>query len=347
LKRFFRFLLIATVFATTLVGCGSSGSPSEEALSSSSGETSGVGNTVLNVAIQPSAAFVPLYVVKENGWLEDALEELGVTVNWTEFESGPPMNESFAAGQQDIGVIGDVPSITALAAGYDNTIVGIGAYGVEAYTLLVPSDSGIDSISGLKGKTIGLTVGSTAHNLVDKILEANDLDINEDVEIVNLSSGDLQTTLETEQVDAIATWEPNTTRITDNGTAVILADGTGVLRGVNVIFGRTDYLAENPEVVKIFLEQYARGNKELRENTKETTEAITEYFSISAEQLQKVIEKYHYTVTVTDEDIEELQSTSDFLVKIEAIEKGVNVSDYIDTSYCDDADLAKYAVDEE
>lgn len=325
IRKLFIIILIAAGFTTIIAGCGSA--------DVSSGETTKKSTVELNVAIQPSAAFVPIYVVKENGWLEEALGELGVKVTWTEFESGPPMNESFAAGQQDIGVIGDVPAISALVAGYGNTIVGIGAYGEESYALLVSTDSDIDGPSNLKGKTVGLTVGTTAHNLTDKLLEASGMGIDTDVVIVNLTSGDLQTALETGQVDAIAVWEPHITKMVDNETAKILTDGTGVLRGVNVIFGRTEYLEMNPEVVEIFLEQYARGSEELRVNTEEVTAAISEYFSITAEQLQKVIKKYNYSVAIRDEDIKELQRTSDFLVKINAINEGVDVANYIDASY--------------
>ena len=73
--------------------------------------------THLNIAIQPVPGYVPLYVLRDKGWLTDALKEDAVDINFTEFESGPPENKSFAAGQQDIGVMGNVPSISGIAAG--------------------------------------------------------------------------------------------------------------------------------------------------------------------------------------------------------------------------------------
>ena len=60
---------------------------------------------------------------REKGWIDEAMKGIGVDVKWTDFESGPPMNESFAAGQQDIGVIGDVPSVSAIAAGQKNVFI--------------------------------------------------------------------------------------------------------------------------------------------------------------------------------------------------------------------------------
>ena len=75
------------------------------------------GERTVNIAIQPSAAFMPLYLCREKGWIEEALASSQVTVKWNDFESGPPINESLAAGLSDIGTNGDVPTVSAIAAG--------------------------------------------------------------------------------------------------------------------------------------------------------------------------------------------------------------------------------------
>ena len=138
---------------------------------------------VVNIAIQPSAAFVPLYYAKESGWIEDALSEYGVEVVWNEFESGPPMNESLASGSSDIGVVGDVPIVSAVAAGQDNVLIALTCDAPLSYNLLVSPDSDIESVADLKGKKVATVVGSTAHNLVNKLLGTADLTM-QDIELI-------------------------------------------------------------------------------------------------------------------------------------------------------------------
>ena len=123
----------------------------------------------VHIAIQPSAAFVPLYYAKESGWIEEALSDYGVEVVWNEFESGPPMNESLASGSSDIGVVGDVPIVSAVAAGQDNVMIALTCDAPLSYNLLVSPDSEIESVADLKGKKVATVVGSTAHNLVSKL----------------------------------------------------------------------------------------------------------------------------------------------------------------------------------
>ena len=182
-SRILSFFTVLAIGSSLLAGCGSS-SPNESSTADNKNDSS----SVVNIAIQPSAAFVPLYVARENGWIEEALKDQGIEVVWNDFESGPPMNESLASGSSDIGVMGDVPTVSSIAAGQDNEIIAMAADGAKSYAMLVSADSTISSPADLKGKKIGTTVGSTGHNLTDKLLAQNNLDINSDVELVNIAT---------------------------------------------------------------------------------------------------------------------------------------------------------------
>lgn len=324
--------------AALLSGCGSSPETKEPETGNSEGSSS-----VVNIASQPSAAFIPLFIAREKGWIEEALEEQGVEVNWNDFESGPPMNESLASGSSDIGVMGDVPTVSSIAAGQKNEVVAMAADGAKSYTLLVSADSDIESCAELKGKKIGATVGSTGHNLIDKLLSQNNLDINSDIELVNISMGDAATVLSTGAVDAVAVWEPNSTRLVADGTAKIIGVGEDCgLLGVNPIIARAEYAQSNPEVIRVIIEQYARGVAELKDLDDETRNKVAEYLSIDADLLSEVASKYEYTVKISDADIENLQDTISFLVKIGNLDKEYEIKDYVKKEYVENADIDQY-----
>ncbi len=301
------------------------------------------GISVVNIAIQPSAAFIPLYIARENGWIEEALKEQGVEVNWNEFESGPPMNESLASGSSDIGVMGDVPAVSSIAAGQKNEIIATAADGAKSYAMLVSADSDIASVTDLKGKKVGATVGSTAHNLIDKILAKNNLDINSDIELVNISTGDAATVLSTGAVDAVAIWEPNVTRLVADGTAKIIGEGPDCgLLGVNPIIARAEYAQNNPEVIRVIIEQYARGVAALDNLDENVKKKVADALSLDPELLADVAAKYEYTVKISDADVENLQDTISFLVKIGNLDKEYEIKDYVKRDYVENADIAQY-----
>lgn len=285
---------------------------------------------VVNIAIQPSAAFVPLYYAKESGWIEDALSEYGVEVVWNEFESGPPMNESLASGSSDIGVVGDVPIVSAVAAGQDNVLIALTCDAPLSYNLLVSPDSDIESVADLKGKKVATVVGSTAHNLVNKLLGTADLTM-QDIELVNISAGDVETVLVNGEVDAAAIWEPTVTRLVDKGTAKIIATGEDCgLLGVNGMVARKEFVDENPLISRIVAEQFQKGIEALEDPDEEVYAKVAEDLTLDPEQLEAVSQKFAYKVEVEDEDIAGLNDTIEFLVSIGVLTDAFDFAPYVD-----------------
>ena len=284
---------------------------------------------VVNIAIQPSAAFVPLYYAKEMGWIEDALADYDVEVVWNEFESGPPMNESLASGSSDIGVVGDVPIVSAVAAGQENYLIALTCDAPLSYNLLVSPDSDIESVADLKGKKVATVVGSTAHNLVSKLLKTADLTM-DDIELINISAGDVETVLVNGEVDAAAIWEPTVTRLVDKGTARIVATGEDCgLLGVNGMVARQAFVDENPLIARIVAEQFQKGIEALEDPDEETWAKVAEDLTLEPEQLDAVSKKFDYKVEVDQEDIDGLNDTIEFLVSIGVLMDAFDFTPYV------------------
>ena len=333
-KRINKLVSVALVASLTVVsgilgGCGSDQGTGDKA-------------KTVNIAIQPSAAFIPLFVAKEKGWIEEDLKAQGVTVKWNNFESGPPMNESLASGSSDLGVIGDVPIVSAIAAGQKNELVAITCEGPASYAVLAGKNNQLTNPADFKGKTIATVVGSTGHNLTQKFLKSGGLTI-DDVKLVNISAGDAEAVLVNGEADAVAIWEPNVTRLEENGTGRIISDGTKVgLLGVNGLVVRAEYAKANPEVVSVIIKNYARGVKELANLDDETLNKVAAYLSLKPEQVKKVIKKYDYTVIIDDKDIAGLNDTIKFLVSIGRLKEEYDISKFVNREYLKNANVEQF-----
>lgn len=326
-KRIAAAALCLLLTAGLLSGCGGSQKNADTP------NAEGVSASEVHIAIQPSAAFIPLYIAREKGWIEEALSEYGVTVVWNDFESGPPMNESMASGNSDFGVIGDVPTVSAIAAGQENEVIAIAAQAADSYAVLVAADSEIASAAELAGKKVATVVGSTGHNLTQKFLATAGLTI-ADVELVNINAGDAAAVLANHEVDAVAIWEPTVTRLVDNGTAKIIAEGSDCgLAGTNTIVARRAYAAENPEIAAQIVEQYARAAAAIDGLDDETWAAVAADLSLEPEQVKSILPKYIFSVEITQEDIDALNDTIAFLVGIDAISGAYDIGDYANSSY--------------
>ena len=303
------------------------------AFSSSCSKKTAVAARTIRIGIQPSAAFVPLYVVRYTGALEAALAQKNVTVVWQDFQSGPPMNESLAADLTDIGVIGDVPTVLALAGSTRMKLVGIPARGPDAYALISrAADRNLTVRKDIKGKRIATVFGSTGHNFTKKLLEEDGLSL-ENIEFLNIAVGNAEEVLESNTADAVVIWEPNVTRMVDKGLAKIVAQGSETnLRGTNGFVVREEFLASSSDIVKAVLEAYATAASQLDSLDDATVVKLSNGLQITKDQLQKILRKYDFTVAITKEDIASLQDTIRFLVSINNLPTEYPVEGCIDSS---------------
>lgn len=321
-KRIIAFVMISVFALALLTGCGKSDTDKNEQSSH-----------MVCIALQPSAAFIPMMIARRTGDLEKALKKQGVRVVWYDFESGPPMNESIANGETDICLYGDVPTVSAIEAGCTREVVGISAQAADSYAMVVSNNSPIKSAADLKGKKVATNLGSTGHNMVDKYLSTAGLTIN-DIELVSATPADMPYMVRNGIVDAISVWEPSITRLVDNGDCRILAQGSDCgLEGINTIVGRKEYCEANPEVVETILKEYKRAADNISDTSDETWEYVAKYLGLEVSQVKSMLPKYRFTVDITKKDIESLNDTINFLTRIGKLDKSYDISEYCNSNY--------------
>ncbi|MBR0831376.1 sulfonate ABC transporter substrate-binding protein [Bradyrhizobium manausense] len=147
-----------------------------------------------------------LVITRQQAALEKHFAALGIEVKWIEFSSGPPMMEAMNVGSVDYGAVGDSPPVFAQAAG-TAIVYAAGQPITNGQGILVPKDSPIRSISELKGKRIGFTKGSSAHNIVVQTLEKAGLTY-ADITPVYLTPPDAGPAFANGSIEAWAIWDP-------------------------------------------------------------------------------------------------------------------------------------------
>lgn len=287
----------------------------------------------LRIATQPIPHYAPIFVAKQKKWLEDELAKSGVktVVKWTSFAAGPPMNESFAAGQQDIGLLGDTPAIIAKAAGINTRIIGLTSSGPKSLAVIVPNGSKIRSPHDLKGKKVAVVKGSYAHHLLVLVLQKGGLTTN-NIEFIHLSQADIATAIVKGDIDAAAVWEPLISRLEGQGAVRVLADGTGIKKGVLVIVADNGFLVKHREQAQAFLKAYQRGAAFIRSNPKEAAALIAADVNLPPEQIVKVFAKFDYNPALQQDDIEEIRKSEAFMRSAGLIKAPVNINTFIDVS---------------
>jgi len=147
-----------------------------------------------------------LVITRQQAALEKHFSSQGIAVKWVEFSSGPPMMEAMNVGSVDYGAVGDSPPVFAQAAGAA-IVYAAGQPITNGQGILVPKDSPIRSIAELKGRRVGFTKGSSAHNIVVQTLEKAGLTY-ADITPVYLTPPDAGPAFANGSIEAWAIWDP-------------------------------------------------------------------------------------------------------------------------------------------
>jgi aliphatic sulfonates family ABC transporter substrate-binding protein len=188
----------------------------------------------------------PLLILKQQALLEQKLP--GVTVQWVEFPSGPPLLEALNARSLDFGTTGDTPPIYAQAAGVDLVYVGYTAVAGRDQAILVRAESSIADLAGLKGKRVGFTKGSSAHYLVVQALAKGGLTY-PDIQPVYLSPPDAAASFQKGSIDAWAIWDPFYALTERRLPVHVLVTSDGIAPRNSFFLARRDYATRFPETV--------------------------------------------------------------------------------------------------
>jgi NitT/TauT family transport system substrate-binding protein len=133
----------------------------------------------------------------------------------------------------------------------------------------------ITSVADLVGKNIGVSQGTVSNFFLEYILQENGISA-DDVNMVNMSQGDVPAALAAGRIDAGVTWEPHLSRSVDNG-AVILVDSSstpGLIVDIAVL--RQDVIEANPEAAQGLLNAWNKSIEFWKANPDEAAQIMSE-----------------------------------------------------------------------
>ncbi len=293
-------------------------------------------DNVLRVGAQSYPLYASVNIAHELGYIDEEVEAAGGKVEWTNFNSGPLVNEAVAAGEEDIAFMADLPAIIAKSAGQDIQIVSNIATGERSLAVLVKADSDIETIEDLKGKKIAYATGSYAQHLLALVLDQAELTFN-DVESINLGAADSPAALESGDVDAIVIWEQFITKLKNEGKAKVLIDGTGIKKSNMVVYSKTEYAEEHPELIEAFIKAVDRGAQYISENPDDAAATLSEFYQVTEDDMKEILSNFDFTVSLTDDDIAEITSVTNYAFDAEIIQNEVDTTEFINTTYLQEA----------
>ncbi len=304
------------------------GSAAVAAMSRSAGANDDIKVSVKQIRIGYQKNGV-LVITRQRAALEQHFAPQGIDVKWVEFSSGPPMLEAMSVGSVDYGAVGDMPPIFAQAAGA-NLVYAAGEPITMAHQgILVPADSPIHSLADLKGKRVGFTKGSSAHNVIVMALEKAGLTY-ADITPVYLTPPDAGPAFANGSIDAWSIWDPYFAigQIKQNGR--ILASSTDIARTNSFFIANRDFAKGHGPVLQQIIDVTAATAKWAEAHRDEVAKSFSAVTGIPLDiQTVAANRESFFVGPITDDVIATQQGVADRFFKLGLIPRAVVVRDAV------------------
>jgi len=283
------------------------------------------------------------------GYFEEELAKVNATIEVTGFAgAGPEINAALTGGSLDAGQYGDVPSVQIKSKGTETTLLGGNLADTPTWLGVTPD---IKTVADLKGKKIGVGLGTYAHRTLGLFLQTAGLSLprtdgegTADVELVNISGAQLLAAFAAGQVDGFVTMATSALKLEEGSYNVLLSTAEDPIwrNASNTIF-RTAYIEKYPQVVDAYLRALIRGEEYAKTHTLELNNLLIE--AGTAEEIVNALypegKGYDSSLTFEANDafIAVNKDTAQFLVDNDLTDELVDVDAWLDTSWYD---YAKY-----
>jgi sulfonate transport system substrate-binding protein len=269
-----------------------------------------------------------LVIARQQAALEKHFTPQGIAVKWVEFSSGPPMLEAMNVGSVDYGAVGDSPPIFAQAAGAA-IVYAAGQPITNGQGILVPANSSIRSITDLKGKRVGFTKGSSAHNVVVQTLEKAGLTY-ADITPVYLTPPDAGPAFANGSIDAWSIWDPYFAIGETKQSGRILVNASEITKTNSFYIANRDFAKNHGPVLQQIIDVTSTTAKWAESHRDEVAKALSAVTNIPLDIQTLAANRSSFAVgPITDDIILTQQGVADRFFRLGLIPKPVVVRDAV------------------
>lgn len=308
--------------------------------SDNSASTSSSKDSVVKIAYaKGSLCLAPVHLAYELGYFDEEFEAAGIEYQMEEVDLGS-MAELIAAGTINAGFGLTASLIQPIANGLAIEFTSGIHTGCTKY--YVKSDSDINSVEDLKGKTIGVpslsdsSVGNLKRKLNDVGVNVTKNDI--EVEFVAYAMNDLPLALENGAVDAIGIHDPVATTAANEYNFKKILDTTTDEKFVNEYccqsYVTSDLITNNPEGAAAYTRAIQKAAAFIQANPEEAAQIQIDagYVTGEVEFNAELLESFNFTPSVS-KGIETFRQSAIELQSFGDLSADIDLEEFIENSY--------------
>ncbi len=188
-----------------------------------------------------------MYIAVNQGFLNDN----GLNVTIKNYDSGVTSTNALLNGEADIAEGAEFTFVNAIFNNNSISVISINDKFENDYIVGLKSH-GVETISDLKGKTIGVAKGSIAEFYLGRFLDLNGMNFG-DVNIVNVVPKEYVKVVANGTVDALVAWQPYINQIQDEVDGIVTWQVQNGQEVYGVLVCNNAWLTQHSDMAEHFL----------------------------------------------------------------------------------------------
>jgi sulfonate transport system substrate-binding protein len=263
-------------------------------------------------------------LLKQKGYLEEALAEQGGKVEWVKSLGSNKALEFLNSKSVDFGSTAGAAALVGRANG--NPIHAVYVYSKPEWTALVTRpNTGISQLSDLKGKRVAVTRGTDPFIFLLRALDSVGL-TEKDIELVPLQHADGQAALERGNVDAWSGLDPMmATSELEHGSRLFFRNPD--FNSYGVLNVREEFAKRYPGHVKLVITAYERARADALASPDQLKQALAKEANLSDAVATAVLKRTDLkTASIGDAQRAVILAAGDVLKKSGVVKPEVDIA---------------------
>lgn len=266
----------------------------------------------------------------------------GLQVEHTMFSSGTENNQALISGAVDINIGSDSKTVSLFSAIPDDVVIIAVSQRGDRYSTIVKKGSLYKSWYDLKGKQIGVRLGTGAEQVIRRYFqEVGDLKW-EDFNWIDLKIEDMAAALENGSIEAFTAWEPTPAMAEAQGIGQVMMSYGDVALTPVFIQTTKKYASEHHDELVAFLAAHYEKAAMIKDDPNKAAELAAKAASASGTEVSPdifeiIFKRVDFSLEIDQAALDSLNDTAQFLLDLGQINSIPKFT--VDKSYLEEAKI--------
>ncbi|MEW5745317.1 MAG: ABC transporter substrate-binding protein [Nitrospirota bacterium] len=287
------------------------------------------GQRATTIAVVPIPHAAPLYIAYQKGYFKDE----GLKVVLRTFETGKGALDAALRGHADLATVAETPIARAAVEGKSVFVIATLSDSDRATMIIARRDRGISSPADLRGKKIGVSLGTNSEFFLYIYLTLHHV-AQDEITIVDLRPAEIAGALTRGEVDAVSVWLPHTAQLRNmlGSNALALHDPDIYTMTLNLA-GPREFILKNPEAINRLLRALVKATRFIRESPDEARTITARCTGLSPSVIDEAWNDFNFAVELDQSLLVSLEDQAAWLLGKKSGGTGRGVPNFLDTLY--------------